>query len=355
MSGSFTLWLGLLILVGAGFVLYLWPGRRLRIFLARRQEFRRRAALEDVLKHVLTRQHEGREASPESVAGHLGVSQRKVVQLIMRIEAAGLVRSQAGRLQVTDEGEKWALQVVRAHRLWETYLADEARMPMTELHEPAEREEHRLTATQRVDELDAYLGHPRSDPHGDPIPTASGAITPLGAQPLTNWPLRTPAEIAHVEDEPQEIFQTISEQGLRPGAVVEVSRRTQDELTISDGQREYRLPPLVAGNIQVLPVSEEHAQRKALARLSEFHAGEEGELVRLDPDLRGFSRRRLLDLGLTPGARVSAQLANAFGDPVAFRVRGTTIALRKEQASKIWVKKVAEPAMRPPALEGRQK
>jgi DtxR family Mn-dependent transcriptional regulator len=64
------------------------------------------------------------------------------------------------------------------------------------------------------------------------------------------------------------------------------------------------------------------------------------EIILLDEACQGFTRRRFLDLGLTPGTRISPELDNSFGDPRAYRVRGTLIALRKDQASQIWVKAV---------------
>lgn len=64
------------------------------------------------------------------------------------------------------------------------------------------------------------------------------------------------------------------------------------------------------------------------------------EIVALDDACQGFTRRRLLDLGMTPGARIEPEIRNFFGDPRAYRVRGTLIALRREQAAQIWVKMV---------------
>jgi len=348
------MWL-VLILALVVAALLLWPGPPVGRRWRRWRELRRRVLLEDVLKHIFTRTQEERAASPESVAGHLGLSQRTAVRLAMQMEAAGLIWSEAGRLHLTPNGEKLAVQVVRAHRLWETYLADEARVPLANVHQPAEQAEHHLTASQ-VDELDARLGHPRHDPHGDPIPTASGDIAPLKAEPLTAWPLGVPAQIAHVEDEPATLFRAISDQGLRPGSIVQVREHDQEHLTISDGAREHRLPPLAAGNIQVTPVSPARPDLTGLVRLSDLKTGEEGEVALLDPELRGWTRRRLLDLGLTSGARVASHLANAFGDPRAFRVRGTTVALRKEQASRIWVKKRSQEseARRSSATESRR-
>jgi DtxR family Mn-dependent transcriptional regulator len=74
--------------------------------------------------------------------------------------------------------------------------------------------------------------------------------------------------------------------------------------------------------------------------LSELPDRVEAEVVALDNACQGFTRRRLLDLGMTPGARLYAEMRNFFGDPRAYRVRGTLIALRREQAANIWVKLV---------------
>ena len=79
----------------------------------------------------------------------------------------------------------------------------------------------------------------------------------------------------------------------------------------------------------------------SVLRLSDLGPGQLGEIVALDPDCRGFMRRRLLDLGFTPGARVRPDLTTFAGDPRAYRVRGTTIALRREQSARVLVRAVA--------------
>jgi len=336
-----------LILTAVGGAMVVWPESPFRQRFRRWRETRKRVAVEDILKHVLTRGLDGREASPESAAGHTGLSPQTVLRLVVEMETAGLLSSEGGRLQLSEEGEKWALQVVRAHRLWETYLAHEAQMPLSGVHKPAEQAEHRLS-TEEVNRLDAALGHPRNDPHGDPIPSAAGDIAPLHAEPLTNWPTGEPAVIAHVEDEPESLFRQISRR-LRPGSEIRILKHTAENLTLTDGERQYDMKPLVAGNIQVSAVPPPAVDRTALVPLSVLRTDETGEVVRLDPELRGFTRRRLLDLGLTPSARVTAHLANAFGDPRAFRIRGTTIALRKDQSAHIWVRRIESAAEVTPA------
>ncbi|MFB3812654.1 MAG: FeoA domain-containing protein [Terriglobales bacterium] len=329
-----------------------WSLRPLRAQFRRWREFRRRALLEDVLKHIFTLREEGREAGPDSVAGYLGWRKHKLLPTLTQMEAAGLLRCNAGRFTLTPEGENLALQVVRAHRLWETYLADEAGVAVVKVHGRAERHEHRLVADQRVDELDALLGHPRTDPHGDPIPAVSGEMPVLEVQPLTTWPIGELAAIVHVEDEPEPLLREIASHGLKPGTVVRVVERSAAQLLISDGKQQYPLSALAASNVQVRAAKEPGLRPAALLRLSELEPGDQAVIVALDDDLRGFTRRRLLDLGLTRNAHISAELANAFGDPLGFRIRGTMVALRREQASKVWVRRMSEPS--PRACGGRR-
>jgi Fe2+ transport system protein FeoA len=72
--------------------------------------------------------------------------------------------------------------------------------------------------------------------------------------------------------------------------------------------------------------------------LAELKTDQPAEILMLDDAVQGFTRRRFLDLGLTPGTKILPELGNFFGDPRAYRVRGTLIALRKDQAARIWVK-----------------
>ncbi|NOH02145.1 MAG: ferrous iron transport protein A [Chloroflexi bacterium] len=74
--------------------------------------------------------------------------------------------------------------------------------------------------------------------------------------------------------------------------------------------------------------------------LAELAQDQRAQIVALDDAVQGFTRRRFLDLGLTPGATIYPELANFFGEPRAYRVRGTMIALRNDQASQIWVKPI---------------
>ena len=281
-----------------------------------------REQVEDALKHLLDRERQGRHASPESLGGTLDLPRARVTHLIQDMEAQGLIESQGNELHLTTEGERWALHVIRAHRLWERYLADEARMPLNKIHDEAQKREHTLTEAQ-LNELDAALGHPTRDPHGDPIPTREGKMNQTDGKPITAWQADRPARIVHLEDEPALAYQQILAAGLRLGQDIRMIEKTQNRIVLSDGENEYRLAPAVAYNIHVAALPESEMLKHEAVPLFELEHDQRGEIVTLDDAVQGFTRRRFLDLGLTPGTVIYPELKNFFGDPRAYRVRGT--------------------------------
>ncbi|MBK8617731.1 MAG: metal-dependent transcriptional regulator [Anaerolineales bacterium] len=298
---------------------------------------RERELVEDALKHLLDREQHARQASPESLAGILNLQRTTVMKLIEDMETQGLLESRGSDLHLTTQGERWALHVVRAHRLWERYLTDEARMPLGKIHGESERREHSLTEAQ-LDDLDAALGHPTRDPHGDPIPTREGTLLKAEGMPLTAWQAEGPMRIVHLEDEPALAFEQILAAGLRLGQTIRILDRNPQRYLLTDGETEFRLAPAVAANVSVAALPESETSKANAISLAELTYDQKAEIVLLDEAVQGFTRRRFLDLGLTPGTVIYPELKNFFGDPRAYRVRGTLIALRKDQAAQIWVK-----------------
>jgi DtxR family Mn-dependent transcriptional regulator len=323
---------GILLLLAAAAPRYgllaLWRNWRL---------LRRREQVEDALKLLLDRQQEGGHATADSLAGSLRLGPRQSMRLVARMEAQGLLETRGHDLHLTPEGERWALHVARAHRLWERYLADEARMPLAQIHAEAHRREHRLS-TAELDSLEAALGFPLHDPHGDPIPDRDGRLAAEAGVELTNWQAEGPARIVHLEDEPALAYSQILASGLRLGQTVRLLEKTPERYVLSDGENEYRLAPAVAANVHVVPFARKTARPAGAIPLDRLKPDQKAEIVNLDPAVQGFTRRRFLDLGLTPGTLIYPELRNAFGEPRAYRVRGTLIALRNNQAEQIWVR-----------------
>ncbi|HXE71586.1 MAG TPA: iron dependent repressor, metal binding and dimerization domain protein, partial [Candidatus Nitrosotenuis sp.] len=123
----------------------LWPRRGLLDWWRRLQATSQRVLIEDALKFLERSRAEGHEASLEGVAGVLGISTGRAASLLAEMERRELLDSRSGRLELTPEGRRYALQIQRAHRLWERYLADETGYDESEWHDRADRQEHRVS------------------------------------------------------------------------------------------------------------------------------------------------------------------------------------------------------------------
>jgi DtxR family Mn-dependent transcriptional regulator len=297
---------------------------------------RDRQRLEDALKHLWDQEYRGRHATLSSLAGALGLSPATVVTLVGRMQSQQLVVADGQELDLTPAGERLALQVVRAHRLLERYFADEARLPLGQIHAAAERREHSMTADD-VERLSASLGHPTVDPHGDPIPNREGTLPPASGTPVTSWPAGTLGRIVHLEDEPEISFKQILAEGLRIGQDLRVIESTPERVVLTDGENEFRLAPVVAANVFLSPAPSASTVNPVV-RLADLDDNVAAEVVRLDDVCQGFSRRRLMDLGFTGGANVKPVLRTFAGDPRAYEVRGTVVALRRDQAAHVLVR-----------------
>ncbi len=304
--------------------------------LRNRRVRRARVVIEDALRHLHAAEERGRQATVESLAGALGVSTRQATELARSLHERGLATSEEG-LRLTPAGERWARSVVRAHRLWERYLADEVRKPAADLHRLADREEHRLRPDE-VERIAARLGYPERDPHGDPIPTTAGELRVLAAVPLTMLPEGSWGEIVHLEDEPEVVYARLAELGLEPGQAVILRESSGKRFAFEADGLPCELPAVDAANVFVAPAL--GPPPPARPTLADLEVGETASIRALR--VTGLGRRRLLDLGFTPGAVVACELASPFGEPNAYRIRGTLIALRPEEARRIEIERAGE-------------
>jgi len=319
---------------------YLW--RWLRLLRSGR-----RVLVEDALKHLHDAEYTGRTATLQSLSGALEISGNRAADLAARLEAGGLIRSTATGLELTPEGRSDALRVIRIHRLWERFLADRTGLEESVWHREADRREHRTT-TEQVTQLAARLGDPRFDPHGDPIPTAAGEMPPRRGQPITALAPGETAVVVHVEDEPHAIYAQLLAQEIRPGVPVRLLDSTPERLRLEADGEEHVLAPVVAANVWVTRLEKPEAaeeQAGPVEHLADLKIGEEAVIIGLSRACRGVERRRLLDLGIHPGATVRAELTAVTGDPTAYRVCGAMIALRAEQARQIRITRAESPSV----------
>jgi DtxR family transcriptional regulator, Mn-dependent transcriptional regulator len=299
-----------------------------------------RVLREDALKHIHQCEIHDQRPTVKSLAGALNVSSDDIAELLEQLEASDLLAIEGDSFRLSSLGRDYALQIIRAHRLWERYLADATGFEEAEWHGQADDYEHRLTP-EEASRLSARLGNPTHDPHGDPIPTSAGEMVYRARVPLSQMDVDKPARIVHLEDEPEVVYAQLVAEGLHVGMVVRVLETSSKRMRFWAGNDEHTLAPLIAANIAVEPMPEELREQEALREtLTNLNPGESGKVVEITPRMRGVERRRLMDLGVLPGTVIQAEMGSPSGDPMAYRVRGALIALRSTQADLIRINRV---------------
>lgn len=308
---------------------YFWRWRQAR-------RLTERVLTEDLLKHVYNCGYQQQIATVESLSGALGIPLGRASDLLVRAGVRGLTVSDGGSVRLTTQGRDYALRILRVHRLWEHYLAEETGVAAADWHSEAERREHDLS-TEDVERLDRRMGYPVYDPHGDPIPTGAGDIAPKRGTHLTEHPVGVAAVIVHIEDEPEPVYAQLAAEGLHVGMRIELIEVLPQRVRFWADGEEHVLAPLLADHISVTSISNGIEAEASDELLSGLKKGEIGRVVRLSGSCRGLERRRLMDLGVLPGTRIQVEMRSPSGDPTAYRIRGTTIALRREQADQVQI------------------
>ncbi len=321
-----------------------WPDKGLFWRWQQTRPMTRRVLTEDALKHIYDCEYHGRAPTVQSLAGALNSSVNEIAGLLTDMQSHELIIFAGDRPELTVQGRDYALHIIRAHRLWERYLADKTGYAAADWHSQSERREHHLSRAQ-TDALAQELGHPRFDPHGDPIPTASGDLgEPIERYNLSNfWPNQY-GQIVHLEDEPETIYAQLLAEGLHLGMIVLVTEITPQRIRFWADGDEHVLAPMLAANVSVTPIHlEEEPETGPSEALSQLKLGQSARVTGISYRCRGAERRRFLDLGILPGTTVKAEMVSPSGDPTAYRIRGALIGLRKEQADLIYITRDLEP------------
>lgn len=181
------------------------------------------AVAQDYLKAVWNAQEWSDEPlTVKDLAARLGVTAGTVSEGLRRLVAAGLIdHERYGEVSLTEQGRRAALSVVRRHRLVETLLVETFGYTWDEVHDEAEVLEHAIS-DDLVARIDAHLGFPRVDPHGDPIPTAEGDITIPNARRLSELVAGEVGVVTRVLDADPGLLQRLARGGVVPGARIRV-------------------------------------------------------------------------------------------------------------------------------------
>ena len=184
------------------------------------------AVMEDYLKTVHSLAERGHDRVTTSrIAERLGLSPSSASGMVRRLAELGLVEHQRyGEVTLTADGSAVAVAVLRRHRLLEMYLATELGLGWDEVHDEAERLEHAVSA-RLVERMDARLGHPAYDPHGDPIPRADGTVPQWDGRRLSEVPSGTAGRLVRVDDTDPTMLRHLADEGIGLGTALEVVER----------------------------------------------------------------------------------------------------------------------------------
>jgi DtxR family Mn-dependent transcriptional regulator len=172
---------------------------------------------EDHLKAIHALLQAGDSAFTNDIAARLSTKASSVTDMLKRLAAKKLLRHAPYHgATLTAKGEGIALQLVRRHRLWETFLVQRLGFGWDEVHEVAEQLEH-VASDKLVDKLDEYLGHPAFDPHGDPIPDRRGRIRERKTTRLSACAPGAHVRIAAVSETTDGLLRLLDAKGLRIG------------------------------------------------------------------------------------------------------------------------------------------
>jgi ABC-type Mn2+/Zn2+ transport system permease subunit/Mn-dependent DtxR family transcriptional regulator len=218
----------------------------------RRRKLQSRIIREDILKQLFRMEKQGR-VTEEQLAGRLGLRKPILLRHLSRLRKKEWLESDSLSLNLS--GKEQANRLVRAHRLWETFLVDKIGLSAEQIHEDAERYEH-LLSEELLDELDAQLGFPRKDPHGSPIPGKKGGP----AFPLSHLPEEAFGRISATQIN-EHITNRLWELGLLPDLQFCVREKTTDQVSIEQNGKTLHLPLTLAKLVNVV---EEETENSAL-------------------------------------------------------------------------------------------
>ena len=211
------------------------------------------SAVEDYLKSVYSLETEGGRATTSALAERMGVSAPSATAMMKRLDELGLVeRAPYHGVTLTDRGRLCALEVLRHHRLLELYLADSLGMSLDEVHAEADRLEHVLSEKLEA-RIDAALGYPTHDPHGDPIPDSALRIPASTSRSLADLDPGHRATVARVPDSDAALLRYLTHIAIVPGQELELTKSAPfgGPLTVRTGAGEHAIARELAAAIGI--------------------------------------------------------------------------------------------------------
>ena len=214
---------------------------------------------EDYIKAIYTLGKGSETVTTSGLANHLGVGDGSVTDMVKRLSSKKLIEYTPYKgVNLTRSGRDLAVRMVRRHRLWEMFLVQYLGYGWDEIHEEAERLEH-ATSDELDMRLDRLLGHPKFDPHGEPIPDRKGSVRPDEHEALTACHSGDDVTIVRVTDD-GEILRHITALGIRLHKRVTVKKKLNIDgsMQIKVGSKEHFISREIAGAIFVRRTTAAH-------------------------------------------------------------------------------------------------
>lgn len=198
---------------------------------------------ENYIKAIYHLQGEEGMVTTNELSAELKTRPASVTDMLKKLKGKKLLNYEKYQgFRLSNEGRKVALGIIRRHRLWEYFLSEKLKFSWDEVHEVAEQLEH-VTSKKLIDKLDEYLGFPRFDPHGDPIPDQNGKIATHERICVTVIPVNQVMEVCHVGNQSPEMLDILKHNNIAIGTKLEVKKKFSfdNSLEIRTGKQ----PPFI--------------------------------------------------------------------------------------------------------------
>jgi DtxR family Mn-dependent transcriptional regulator len=206
------------------------------------------------LLHLTIETGDKEEAGTNEIAAHLNIKPATANDMLKKLKEKKLIDYEKyGKSSLTTSGRKLAIEVVRKHRLWETFLYEKLEFTWDEVHEVAEQLEH-IQSSKLVDKLDKFLNYPVFDPHGDAIPTAKGEMKVPLKKTLNEQEIGRSCMMIGVKENSSSFLQYVDKVGLSINKKIKVlSKQPYDELIeIEVNGKRFSVSPKFAENILIV-------------------------------------------------------------------------------------------------------
>lgn len=210
---------------------------------------------ENYLKAIYHLSEQGEKSvNTNAIAIELSTTPASVSDMIRKLSKKKALHYEKYRgVRVSQKGKETALRVIRKHRLWEVFLVQKLKFNWDEVHEIAEQLEH-IKSPLLIKRLDDFLGHPKYDPHGDPIPDEDGNFSPLKKQSLSESAIGSTGQVIGVNDSSSAFLKYLDKVGISIGTELKIMDKNEFDgsLDIEMADKSITISPVAAENISIV-------------------------------------------------------------------------------------------------------